>query len=63
MTISNDSLVVKQPKDPTFHYHRGLTLLQQGDKIQAKKELQTALLNSPIPNEQKQINDALAKIN
>ena len=58
-----DSLVVKQPKNSTFHYHRGLTLLQGGDKIQAKKELQTALLNKPIPEEQKQINAELAKLN
>ena len=58
-----DSLVAKQPKNPTFHYHRGLTLLQQGDKIQAKKELQTALLNKPIQLEQQKINEALAKTN
>jgi tetratricopeptide (TPR) repeat protein len=58
-----DGLVARQPKNSTFRYHRGLVLLQKGDKIEAKKEFQTALLNKPQPDEQKKINEALAKIN
>ena len=58
-----DELVVRQPKNSTFRYHRGLVLLQKGDKLEAKKEFQTALLNKPQPDEQKKINEALAKTN
>jgi tetratricopeptide (TPR) repeat protein len=58
-----DGLVVKQPANSTFRYHRGIALLQKGDKIQAKKELQTALLSKPKPDEQAKINEALQKIN
>lgn len=58
-----DGLVSRQPKNSTFRYHRGLALLQKGDKLQAKKEFQTALLSQPQPDEQKKINAALAKIN
>jgi tetratricopeptide (TPR) repeat protein len=58
-----DGLVVKQPANSTFRYHRGLALLQKGDKVQAKKELQTALLNKPSPAEQAKINEALLKTN
>jgi tetratricopeptide (TPR) repeat protein len=58
-----DGLVARQPGNSTFRYHRGLALLQKGDKLQAKKEFQTALLSQPMPDEQKKINEALAKIN
>ena len=56
-----DGLVAKQPANSTFRYHRGMALLQKGDKIQAKKELQTALLNKPHPDEQAKINAGAAE--
>jgi tetratricopeptide (TPR) repeat protein len=58
-----DGLVARQPKNTTFRYHRGMTLLQKGDKVQAKMEFQTALLNKPQPEEQAKINAALRTIN
>jgi regulator of sirC expression with transglutaminase-like and TPR domain len=58
-----DELVVRQPKNSTFRFHRGLALLQKGDTPQAKKDFQTALLNKPQPDELKKINEALAKLN
>jgi tetratricopeptide (TPR) repeat protein len=58
-----DGLVASQPKNSTFRYHRGLALLQKGDTLQAKRDLQTALLNKPQPDELKKINEALAKLN
>jgi tetratricopeptide (TPR) repeat protein len=58
-----DGLVVKEPKNSTYRYHRGMALLQKGDKVQAKKEFQTALLNTPTPDEQAKINAALQKTN
>jgi tetratricopeptide (TPR) repeat protein len=58
-----DTLVARQPQNSTFRYHRGLALLQKGDTLQAKKELQTALLYKPQPDELKKINEALAKLN
>jgi tetratricopeptide (TPR) repeat protein len=58
-----DGLVAKKPMNSTYRYHRGIALLQKGDKLQAKKELQTALLNKPQPAEQTKINEALLKLN
>lgn len=36
-------LVQKDPNRSTFHYHLGAALYQKGDRVGAKKELQTAL--------------------
>jgi Flp pilus assembly protein TadD len=57
-----DKLVVNQPANPSFRYHRGLALLQKGDKLQAKKEFQTALASKPSPEERAKINADLAKV-
>ncbi|MEZ5402299.1 MAG: tetratricopeptide repeat protein [Bryobacteraceae bacterium] len=57
-----NELLSKQPSHVTWRYHLAMALFQKGDKLQAKKELQVALKNSPKPEEEKKINDLLARI-
>ena len=55
-------LVVKQPKNSTFHYHLAMALYQKGDKAKAKQSLQTALSLKPGKDEETKIRDLLAKV-
>jgi Flp pilus assembly protein TadD/Zn-dependent protease with chaperone function len=45
-----DELLQKQPANPTFHYHLGMSLKQNGDNFAAQEQLKTAL-NSDPPEE------------
>jgi tetratricopeptide (TPR) repeat protein len=55
-------LVAREPKNATIRYHFGMALLQKGDKLSAKKELQTALQNNPSKEEAAKIKELIAKI-
>ena len=55
-------LVVKEPANPTYHYHFGMALMQKGDKPSAKKELEKAIQNNPSKDEVVKIKDLLQKI-
>ncbi len=55
-------LVQKDPKNPTFHYHYGMALLQKGDKPSAKRELEAAMKDNPSKDEAGKIQDLLRKI-
>jgi tetratricopeptide (TPR) repeat protein len=55
-------LVQKDPKNPTFHYHYGMALLQKGDKPSAKRELETAMKDNPSKDDAAKIQDLLRKI-
>lgn len=55
-------LVVKDPNNPTFHYHYAMALMQKGDKPTAKKELEKALQSNPSKDEQQKIHDLLQKV-
>ena len=55
-------LVSKEPKNPTFRYHYGMALMQKGDKLAAKRELQTALQSSPSKDEGGKIRELLQRI-
>ncbi len=55
-------LVIKEPKNPVFHYHYGMALQEKGDKVAARKELQSALDNHPSKPEEQQIRDLLQKL-
>ena len=55
------ALVNKKPSQPTFRYHLGAALLQQGEKVKAKIELETALANRPSSEETKKIKELIAK--
>jgi tetratricopeptide (TPR) repeat protein len=54
-------LVNKRPDQPTFRYHLGAALLQRGEKVKARIELETALGNRPSPEEVKKIRELLAQ--
>jgi len=55
-------IVAKDPKNPTYRYHLGMALHQQGNFPQAKQELETALKNNPSRDEEAKIRDLLRKI-
>jgi tetratricopeptide (TPR) repeat protein len=56
------TLVVKAPRNPTYHYHYALALLQKGDRENAKKECQSALADKPKKQEEDQIRQLMAKV-
>jgi tetratricopeptide (TPR) repeat protein len=55
-------LVLKEPANPTYHYHFGMALMQKGDKSTAKKELDLAMKNNPSKDEAGKIKEMLQKI-
>jgi len=54
-------LIAKQPRNPLFHYHLGLALLQKGDRTAARLSLQTALSLNPSREDEQRIREALSK--
>ena len=55
-------LVRQNPKNPTFRYHLAVTLLQKGDKVRARSELQQALANQPRPEQEQKIRELIKQI-
>jgi len=55
-------LIAKQPRNPLFHYHMGLALLQKGDRTAARQSLQTALSLNPSKEDEQRIREALARV-
>ncbi len=55
-------IVGKAPQNPTFRYHLGMALFQQGNRAQAKQELEAALRNRPAKEEEGKIRGLLQKI-
>lgn len=55
-------ILTKRPADANWRYHLGMALYQKGEKAQAKKELETALRNSPTKKEAGKIHDLLSRI-
>jgi predicted Zn-dependent protease len=56
------NLVQKYPKVPLFRYHLGMALVETGDKVRARKELETALANHPSQDEAAKIRELVSKI-
>ncbi len=54
-------LIAKQPRNPLFHYHLGLALLQKGDRTAARQSLQTALSLNPSREDEQRIREALSR--
>lgn len=52
-------LVQKYPKNPMYRMHYGMALIQKGDRPAAKRELETALQNSPSKDEVSRIQELL----
>lgn len=55
-------IVTQMPDNCTFRYHYGMALLQKGDKVNAKKELETALRNKPSKEDESKIKELLGRI-
>ena len=55
-------LLAKQPNRSTFRYHLGMALYQKGDRVQARKELETALQNHPTKDEEAKIRELMGKL-
>ena len=55
-------LTRKEPQRSVYHFHLAMALAQKGDKIQARKELDTAMHAHPNPDEQHKIEDLMAKV-
>jgi tetratricopeptide (TPR) repeat protein len=56
-----DKLVTKYPDDPTFQYHFGAALLQNGEKARARSALQMALDKGASPQDADKIHALLAR--
>jgi tetratricopeptide (TPR) repeat protein len=55
-------LVQKDPRNATFHFHYGQALSQKGDRVNAKKEFETALALKPSKDEEQKIHEQLQKV-
>lgn len=56
------SVVKKVPDNPTYRLHLANVLLAQGDKAEAKVQLEAALLRNPAKDEESEIKAILARI-
>jgi tetratricopeptide (TPR) repeat protein len=55
------NLVKQYPSNPTYRYHHGLALLDVGNRLEAKAELQAALAAKPAPPLVAKIQEALKR--
>jgi tetratricopeptide (TPR) repeat protein len=55
-------LVIQSPRNPTYHYHYAMALMQKGDRESAKKECQVALSASPRKEEEQDIRTLMNKL-
>ncbi len=55
-------LTAQSPKNPVFHYHYGMALLQKGDKPSAKREFEAALADNPSTGDKAKIQELMAKL-
>ncbi len=55
-------LTEKYPNDVDFRYHYGVALLSQGNKGEARKELEQALQKHPTQSQQREIGEALKRL-
>jgi predicted Zn-dependent protease len=55
-------LTTQVPKNPVFHYHYGMALLQKGDKPSARREFEMALANNPSTGDKAKIQELMNKL-
>ena len=55
-------LLARKPDHVTWRYHLAMALVQKGDKLQARRELETALKNRPTKDEDSKIRELLSRI-
>ena len=56
------SFAQKDQENTTFRYHRGVALLQNGEKNKARTEFRAALTKKPQQADEKKIRELLAGI-
>jgi tetratricopeptide (TPR) repeat protein len=56
------NLAQRYPENSTFRYHHALALLEKGDKVKAKQELQAALSAQPTATEENRIRLIIAQL-
>lgn len=54
-----ESLTSADPKNPIYHKHLGMALLQKGERVKARNQFQAALLANNSPKEQQQLRELL----
>jgi Tfp pilus assembly protein PilF len=55
-------LLQKKPEHVTWRYHLAIALVQKGDRLQAKKEIETAMRNNPSAEETQKLRELLSRI-
>jgi tetratricopeptide (TPR) repeat protein len=55
-------LLSKKPEHVTWRYHLAIALVQKGDRLQAKKEIETAMKNNPTADETQKLKELLGRI-
>jgi Flp pilus assembly protein TadD len=55
------NLAKQYPTNPTFRYHYGIALLEAGDRVRAKAELEAALAGKPADVLAAKIKQALGR--
>jgi tetratricopeptide (TPR) repeat protein len=55
-------LLTGKPEHVTWRYHLAMALYQKGDKLQARRELETALRNKPTKDEDTKIRELLSRL-
>lgn len=55
-------LVQKNPNHVTWRYHLAMALYQKGDKLAARRELETCLRNKPTRDEETKIRELMARL-
>jgi tetratricopeptide (TPR) repeat protein len=55
-------LLQKKPDHVTWRYHLAIALVQKGDRLQAKKEIETAMKNNPTQDETQKLKELLGRI-
>ena len=54
--------VQKAPRQAIYHYHLAAALLEKGDRVDARKQLQEAMNNQPPKVYEAKIRDLMAKV-
>ena len=55
-------VTAEEPNNPAYHYHYGMALLQKGDRVSAKRELDAAMKNNPSQGDRVKIQELLQKL-
>ncbi len=57
-----EDIVTRYPDNPEWRYRYAMALVQKGDRVQARRELQEALARRPAADTEKRIRDLLTQV-